>query len=514
MLGCPFSTHRSRLTSSGLFEHETIRAYATTKLLELHTRSLFATSEVKLDFVARYLLERPHTESTATNSNFSALINSVVDELVRYDYDDGGEPEQLRYQYIETLCHCVSRQQGLNSLLRGIFPQSTDPVSRVEHSYHVLVAAVYLGKSSVAQHILEHEHIDLAEVKSELLGTPLHAALQIGRDDMVRMLLKHGADVNMERPFTTGLPLETAVENRNEETVRLLLEPHYGHITSGTPFEKAIQMSCETCQPRLAHFLLERMSTKLSESRYLLSEGLRAACRRGMVDIVVLLLDNGGDVNEYLSSDRSYCVPSLIEQAAWTGQEEVLRLLLARGAGPYGGDPNDPGCFSSMRAAVWGGHVGAARILLDAGAELRPKHWMGILNPAVYLAESAELVRMLLDRGNFDHHQLDEDSQKAEYYVASFMGEACQHGNLGFVQGLAQHGVPVDDRDFYARHEFPPPIVVAMAFRQDHVVRGLRELGAREVDPLDTTFAEGFANGKYPCDPPPPRECRMPWIVV
>jgi len=493
---------------SGLFDRETIRAYATTKLLDLHQVDIFDRPIVSADFVARYLLERPHTENAPTNSNFSALINYVVDELVKYH--DDGESEQLRYQHMNTLCQRVSCQRSSTTIIYNIFPQTTNPVSTVEHRYHVLIAAIYLGKSSVVQHMLEGEQLDLAEVKSEFLGTPLHAAVQTRHYDLVHTLLQHGANVNMERPCTWGLPLEAAIENQDEEIVRLLLEPHYGHITSGEAFERAIAKSCETNQPRVAHLLLEGMSDKLSECRYLLCEGLRAACRRGMVEIVQLLLDHGGDVNEHLTDDRTCIRPSLIEQAAWAGQEEVMGLLLARGANPYG---REPIYCSSMRAAAWGGHVGAARILLDAGIELKPHHWMKILEPAASLVGSAELVRLFLDRVDFDHHLLKEDPQEAEDCVVHIVGLACQQGNISFIQALAQHGVPMDDEGLFTRQDIPPPIILAMAYRQDHIVPMLRELGAREVDPFDSIVGGDFANGKYPCDPPPPQECLMPWRV-
>lgn len=499
------------LPSSEWFERETIRTYATTKLLNAHNVCISDLKKVTVDFVARYLLERPHTEGTPTNSNFSALINSVVDELVKFDND--GEPEQLQYQYMYTLCHSVRCHHVPITIIDNIFPKTTHPVSSVEHRYHIYIAAIYLGKSSVVQDMLENEQLDLTEVKSEFFGAPLHAAVQMRDHDLVRTLLQRGADVNMRIlsiSYMEGLPLDAAIDNQDEGSVRLLLEPQYGHVTSGRAFEIAIERSCETNQPRVAHLLLEHISDKLSECRYVLSEGLRAACRRGMVEVVQLLLDHGGDVNENLNWDRTCFPPSVIEQAACTGQEEVLCLLLARGANPYGGEPR---YCSSMRAAAWGGHVGAARILLDAGVEVKSDRWMRILEIAAGLVGSAELVRLLFGRFDFDYHMLDDDPQEAERCVGPLMGVACQQGNTGFIQAMAQHGVPVNDEGLYSRHDCPPPITVAMAFRQDHVVRVLRELGAREVDPLDTIVGGDFANGTYPCDPPSPRECCMPWRV-
>lgn len=493
--------HSAPLIFLGSFNRETSRAYAKTELFNDHGQFFsYNLTAKKKDFVVRYLLERPYTANMPTNGNLAALIDYVVDELVKHD--DDGAPEQLRYQYMKTLCRCGS--------LVTFFPKTRRPVSSVENRYHVFIAAIYLEKFSVVRCMLEDGQMNVAEVKSEFFGTPLYAALQMRNRELVGVLLQRGADVNMERPGTSGPPLEAAIESHDEETVRLLLEPRYGHSTSGTAFESGIVRSLHTGQPGVAHLLFERFESKLSECRYILCEGLRAACRQGMIDIVQLLLDNGGDVNENHSSDRSCFATSPVEQATWTGQEEVLRLLLARGANPYG---RDSGSWS-MYAAVWGGHIGTARILLDAGVQLEPRRWMTVLVIAAQRVGSAELARLLLDRGIIEAYKLDKGPQEAESFIVELMGLACQQGNVGFVQGLAQHGVALNDVSLYARHECPPPIVIAMAFRQDHLVRVLRELEAIEVDPLDTIWGEAFANGKYPCDPPDPPECKMPHSVT
>ena len=355
--------------------------------------------------------------------------------------------------------------------------------------------------------MLKEEQMRVAYIKSEFWGKPLYAAVLMGHRDLARELLHRGADVNVVRPSADKSPLEAAIANKDEETIRLLIEPRYGITTSSSAFETALVKSLDTNQPRIAHLLFERLENKLSDSRYILSEGLRAACRQGMIEVVQLLLNHGGDVNEHFHPDRTAFAPSLVEQAAWTGQEEVLRFLLARGANPYGRDST---CFS-MCAAAWGGHVGAVRILLDAGVQLEPTKWVSVLEIAAPSVGSAGLAQILLDSGNFEVNKLDDDPKMAEVYVVEFMVLACQQGNLGFVQGLAQHGVTIDDESFYARYELPPPIIIATAFRQHYVVRALRELGATEIDPLDSIIREDFVKGKYPRDPPAPPECRMPW---
>ncbi len=221
-----------------------------------------------------------------------------------------------------------------------------------------------------------------------------------------------------------------------------------------------------------------------------------------MIEVVRLLLDHEGNVNEHSQPGRWV---STVELAAWTGQEEVLLLLLTRGANPYGRYLG-----SSMSAAAWGGRVGAVRILLDAGVQLKPNQLYSVLARAAPRIGAAEMVRLLLDRGVVELNKFGDKEKNADFYSVNLMGIACQQGNVGFVDALAQHGVSIHDESWYARHNFPPPIVIAMAFRQNHLVQALQIFGVKQVDPLASMLGQDFANGKYPCDPPPPPECTMP----
>lgn len=91
--------------------------------------------------MARYLLDRPHTENTPPSANFAALINYVLDELIGHD-DEVGQ-EELGYQHMETLCASVICTRDVIS---GIFPTTTAPVSGVENFSHVIVTAIILEK--------------------------------------------------------------------------------------------------------------------------------------------------------------------------------------------------------------------------------------------------------------------------------------------------------------------------------------------------------------------------------
>lgn len=90
---------------------------------------------------------------------------------------------------------------------------------------------------------------------------------------------------------------------------------------------------------------------------------------------------------------------------------------------------------------------------------------------------------------------------------ASIVALACRHGNFEFLKAFFDHGAPLNDDAIYDRRGYPPPIVMAMCFRQDALVEALKQLGAHEVDPLQSIFADLFKQGDFPCDPPPPLPC-------
>lgn len=231
------------------------------------------------------------------------------------------------------------------------------------------------------------------------------------------------------------------------------------------------------------------------------------------MDIVNRLLDNGGDVNENSANDRSSYQPSLLSQAAWTGQEETLHLLLKRGA-----DVNIEG-FSSILAAAWGGHINTAWILINNRPQFQlPKDRINarlLLTQAMcsMKPKAVNFLRVFQEQGLIDIHNLDKNPSNAEEALVDLVAFAAAMGYVDFLKIFHDEFRTriLDDDPMYARFEYAPLIVCARSRYQDKVVEYLLSIGVKDVDPLDTCFAEYFRSGEWPVKPGPLLICPMPY---
>jgi ankyrin repeat protein len=108
---------------------------------------------------------------------------------------------------------------------------------------------------------------------------------------------------------------------------------------------------------------------------------LMAAAAADDIDSVRLLLDRGADVNSRPNPGSTdffwggWRTPLM--WAAFQGDETLLKLLLERGAKVN--DLVETG--GALGQAAWGGNAGAARLLLDAGAQVDQRNLIANYTP-------------------------------------------------------------------------------------------------------------------------------------
>ncbi|KAL9614683.1 MAG: hypothetical protein Q9204_008818 [Flavoplaca sp. TL-2023a] len=236
------------------------------------------------------------------------------------------------------------------------------------------------GNPDIVQLLVDHQgdvnmttspRGDVAERKFNGQRTPLHWACAGGHESCVRLLIKHGADVNAKN-YTDRTPLQEALMRSHLSIAEFLVErgasvdshdnegwtPLHQVAHSGKePFkiinlllDKGSDIEAKTFKNNFANFFFHNQATPLflatiqghkDTIKALMDRGASARCRnmvgempihmacwRGHASVVKMMLEMGIDIEE---KDLTYEKTPLLK-AASTGQMHVLRLLLERGA--------------------------------------------------------------------------------------------------------------------------------------------------------------------------------------
>ncbi|MBN8828807.1 MAG: ankyrin repeat domain-containing protein [Sphingobacteriia bacterium] len=195
-------------------------------------------------------------------------------------------------------------------------------------------------------------------------GEPcLHFAINHGLNKIVHILLKHGANPNVEDIFGLNtFPLYLAVQNNNLEAFKLLL--NHGACTSSCigGIEIFNEISSNTMREYMRYFVKEINISNLSPE--LLNTYLISLIKNDDVKTFEILMENGIDLNyQNLSGD------TILHHAAENGKEAIVRKLLEdpniiadlknkKGQTPYDVAKNDkirnllPGLITTERKII------------------------------------------------------------------------------------------------------------------------------------------------------------------
>ncbi|AVP87644.1 hypothetical protein phytr_7040 [Candidatus Phycorickettsia trachydisci] len=282
--------------------------------------------------------------------------------------------------------------------------------------YFLLSKACQKNDTQVVSFLIEKG----INVKVNFDSSLIICAIQHGSQEIARILIESGADVNAESDYWQR-PLHLAVKNGQLDIVRLLLDRgadiNASSIHVGTP----LQLAAKKGQEEMVRLLLDRgADIKAPSGR----EPLEWAAAEGHVKVVELLLDRGADI------EAGHETP--LQMAAKAGQVDVVRLLLDRGA------DIEPQCISGFTPLLWAattGHVKVVELLIDRGANIEAKSNQGFrgLHSSV---KHFEVMKLLLDRGA-EVDTLSDGGHSPLHYAA-------QDGKEEVVQLLLDRGADIE----------------------------------------------------------------------
>ncbi|KAF5516105.1 Ankyrin repeat and KH domain-containing protein 1 [Colletotrichum siamense] len=298
-----------------------------------------------------------------------------------------------------------------------------------------------LGFHSVLARLLANDRTDVDRPVAGM--TPLQQASSDGHDEIVRLLLEHGAGINLSGKH--GNALSAAAKNRHMGTVQLLVDHNADDNAGGERFASALSAAAWGGNTDIVQHLLDH-DADVNATGKSLASSLVSAVTKGHADVVQLLLDSGADVTALNSAgcalmaaaqhSRILIAKLLLEQganvqclhrgledtyhlnplviASGKGDLEVMKLLLEHGADPnairYHRHSIRQSMFIStpLLSALERGNVEAARLLLEHGADpnlkaqSRPRTRTDsrpLLQAIRCERNDTEMVELLLDYG-------------------------------------------------------------------------------------------------------------------
>ncbi len=295
--------------------------------------------------------------------------------------------------------------------------------------------------------------------------TVLMYAVYKGNEDIVKLLVGHGADVNGKDTTFKATVLMHAIEGRNVALVNLLLELgadiHTLDKRNSTVLMYALYEGNEAIINRLLELGVD-VNARADDSYFGRGDtALLIAAKRGNVAALTKLVSRGADINaknwlgqtalmcELQSGKNKEMIDRLLElkadihacddkkqtvimYAAQAGDEEIFKKLIELKADVYAQDNGE----RLLQYAVEGGNLAIVNTLVDLNCSITP----GLLGTAAYYGR-IHLLDRLLELGQDIHACGTLDKTVLMYAV---------HGkSLAFVNRLIELGADIHAKTYY-----------------------------------------------------------------
>ena len=217
-----------------------------------------------------------------------------------------------------------------------------------------LIEAAYNGHVEIVKLLIDHG-ADV-NLKGEAWYGPLHAAAMGGHVEVVKLLLDNGADVNI---FHQDKPLHFAAKNGHIEVAQILLAHGASINAKGTDEYSPLGTAVSNLQVEMVKYLLSRGADVNAGAIYGCMPLYTAVSERN-VELARLLLEHGANA-DFKCNGRTALIASVFNDDA-----EMTEMLLS-----FGADVNAKDDYENtpLYISCQCNNVEIGRILLAHGAE-------------------------------------------------------------------------------------------------------------------------------------------------
>eukprot|EP01088_Endostelium_zonatum_P003296 TRINITY_DN14505_c0_g1_i1.p1 TRINITY_DN14505_c0_g1~~TRINITY_DN14505_c0_g1_i1.p1 ORF type:complete len:1444 (-),score=545.59 TRINITY_DN14505_c0_g1_i1:103-4434(-) len=293
--------------------------------------------------------------------------------------------------------------------------------------------AAYRGSVEAALLLIENKADVNAEDAQKV--TPLHHACFNGKAELVKILLQNGAKVN-HQDEEGGIPLQNASFNGHPECVKLLLDAKANIDHTDADGSTCLHYASFGGNLEVVKLLL-KTKIKLDARDQDGATALQHASYNGNLDLVKLLIDKGASAKQ-----KDYGGNSPLHTAAYNNKLDVVKFFLA--LPDVDVDSKDREGATPLHKAAFMGDEEILKLLIDKGAKVDERDREGA-TPLLKAAFNGRVVclKHLLEKGA-DVNAADEENGTA-------LHNAVYNGHLECAQLLIKYKAKIDAKDGVGR---------------------------------------------------------------
>ena len=321
-------------------------------------------SEANLLAVAKLLLAKG-ADVNIRDSNYCSALYYAADagypEFIELLIEHGADVNKSCGDGITPLM--VAAKQGHFAIVKNLVEHGANIQARDYSKYNSLHHACINGHMDIAEFFIE-KGCDVNSLSADNF-TPLHGASKLNFDGLVEFLLKKGASINAQTKLRKETPLLMAIGNGNENIARLLVENgadlNAKNSENVTPFHLAIKKSLDN----FALYLLEKGCQFETRDKHV-ETPFYSLCKRESTPpnykLALKLLKLGADPN--------YRCPLLNLCENFNSNNKLISTLIKYGANVQAIDTDG---ITPLHIAVNYGNAKLVKKLIQLGASVHTK---------------------------------------------------------------------------------------------------------------------------------------------